>query len=63
VAGMLISLPGAWYMLDNDLEPLYSKLAMAKVYTWSYYRTELNGPILIIDRLEDFRIVEWYTTM
>lgn len=47
----------------NILEPLYSKLAMAKVYTWSYYRTELNGPILIIDRLEDFRVVEWYTTM
>lgn len=47
----------------NILEPLYSKLAMAKVYIWSYYRTELNGPILIIDRLEDFRIVEWYTTM
>jgi hypothetical protein len=36
---------------------------MAKIFTWSYYKTTLFGSILTVDRLEDYRIVEWYTTM
>ena len=47
----------------NILEPLYSHLNMAKIFTWSYYKTTLFGSILTVDRLEDYRIVEWYTTM
>lgn len=47
----------------NILKPLYSQLAMAKIHVWSYYKTKLLGPLLIVDRHEDFRIVEWYTTM
>lgn len=47
----------------NILEPLYSQLGMAKVFVWSYYKVSLYGPTLHIDRLEDYRVVEWYRTM
>ena len=47
----------------NILEPLYSRLAMAKVHVWSYYKTKLYGPLLFVDRHEDYRVVEWYSTM